>query len=145
MLGLGRTKKTSRQAKILVVDNDPDSESSVRQWLQSCDWDIVCTRHGKKAVDEAIQERPTLILLDPMTQCAHNYDTLKFIKQNPQLRDIPVVMCTGSSDTSRASDNSNSSHALMIVKGNAKSCHVLSHRLLRTLLHLVEEQDCILV
>ena len=136
MLGLGGTKKASRQAKILVVDNDPDSGSSVQQLLQSCDWDIVSTTHGKEAAQEAIQERPTLILLDPKTQSVHNYDTLKSIKQRPELKDIPIVMCTGSSD---------SGHALMIVKANTKSCHVLSHRLLSTLLRLVEEQDCILL
>jgi CheY-like chemotaxis protein len=145
MLGLCGTKKASRQARILVVDNDPDSGSSIQQLLQSCDWDIACTTHGKEAVEDAIRERPTLILLDPKTQSVHNYDTLRFIKQNPKLRDIPVVMCTGSSDTGHRSENTGSGHALMIVKANTKSCHVLSHRLLSTLLRLVEQQDCILL
>jgi CheY-like chemotaxis protein len=145
MLGLCGTKKKTRQSRILVVDNNPDSGSCIQQLLQSCDGDVVCTTHEKKAVEEAIQARPTLILLDPMTQSAHNYDTLKFIKQNPTLRDIPVVMCTGSSTNSRVSDDNSSGHALMIVKANTKTCHVISHRLLNTLLHLVEQQDCILL
>jgi len=145
MLGLCGTKKATKRAKILVVDNNPDSESCIQQLLQSCNWDIVCTPHGERAVEEAIQERPTLILLDPMTQSAHNYDTLKFLKQNPELRDIPVVMCTGSSETSHASEDTPSDHALMIVKANTKTCHVISHRLLSTLLRLVEQQDCILL
>ena len=145
MLGLCGTKKASRQSRILVVDNNPDSGASIQQLLQNCDGDIVCTTHEKKAVEEAIQARPTLILLDPMTQSAHNYDTLKFIKKDPTLRDIPVVMCTGSSDAGRVSDDNSSGHALMIVKANSKTCHVISHRLLSTLLHLVEQQDCILL
>jgi len=145
MLGFCGTKKKTRQSRILVVDNNPDSGSCIQQLLQCCDWDIVCTTHEKKAVEEAIQAKPTLILLDPMTQCAHNYDTLKLIKQNPTLKDIPVVMCTGSSTNSRVSDDGSSAHALMIVKANTKTCHVISHRLLSTLLQLVEQQDCILL
>jgi len=144
MLGLG-SKKAIRQSRILVVDNDPDSGSSIQQFLQACDWDIVCATHEQGAVEEAIQEKPTLILLDPVSQSVHNYDTLRFIKQNPALKDVPVVMCTGFSDTGRRADDTGSSHALMIVKANTKSCHVISHRLLHTLLGLVEQQDCILL
>lgn len=141
MLGLC-SKKATKQSRILVVDNNSDSGSSIRQFLQAYDWDIVCTTHEKKAVEEAIQERPALILLDPVSQSVHNYNTLRSIKQNPALKDIPVVMCTGSSDTGRRSD---APGALMIVKANTKSCHVISHRLLATLLSLVEQQDCILL
>ena len=145
MLGLCGTKEKTRQSRILVVDNNPDSGSCIQQLLPGFDGDLVCTTHERKAVEEALQARPTLILLDPMTQCAHNYDTLKFIKQNPSLKDIPVVMCTGSSTNSRVSADSSSAHALMIVKANTQTCHVISHRLLSTLLQLVEHQDCILL
>jgi twitching motility two-component system response regulator PilH len=145
MLGLCGSKKATRQSRILVVDNEADSESSIQQWLRRNDWEVACTTHEKEAVQEAIQERPALILLDPMTQSVNNYDTLRLIKQNPQLKDIPVVMCTGSSEGGHRSGGPGSGHALMIVKANAKSCHVISHRLLCTLLHLVEQQDCLLL
>ena len=145
MLGLCGAKKASKQSRILVIDNDPDSGASIRQLLPDGDWDIVNTIHDTQAVEAAIQDRPTLILLDPTTQSANNYDTLRFIKGTPELKDIPVVMCTGTSDAGRAAGRHHSGHALMIVKANTKSCHVISHRLLATLLHLVEQQDCLLL
>ena len=145
MLGLCKAKKASKQSRILVIDNDPDSGACLRQLLPDCDCDVSSTTHDTEAVAAAIHHRPTLILLDPITQSVNNYDTLRFIKGTPELKDIPVVMCTGSSDPGRASGQGHSGHALMIVKANAKSCHVISHRLLSTLLHLVEQQDCILL
>ena len=145
MLGLYGSKKATKQSRILVIDSDPDSGSSIRQLLPDCNWDIVCTTHDKEAVEAALQDRPALILLDPMTQSMRNYDTLRFIKRTPELRDIPVVMCTGSFETGRVADQNHPGHALMIVKANTKSCHVISHRLLHTLLCLVEQQDCILL
>ena len=143
MLTLSRTKKAAQQSKILVVDDQPESIHTIQEMLEDCDWQVITTANGEEAVQKAKDERPHLILLDPMTQAMNGYKTLKCLKRNPALKDIPMVMCTGESGQSAEGNK----RALIVVKGgrSSGSCNIISHRLLLTLAALVEQQDCILV
>ncbi len=147
MLTRSRTKKATQQSKILVVDDRPQSTEAIGAMLEGCDWQVITATNGEEAVQKATDERPHMILLDPMTQAMNGYKTLKCLKKNPALKDIPMVMCTGESGQSaEGPDDPLNKRALMIIKGsNSGGCNVISHRLLLTLAALVEQQDCILV
>ena len=147
MLTRSRTKKATQQSKILVVDDQPESILAIQEMLEDCDWQVITAANGEEAVQKATDERPHLILLDPMTQAMNGYKTLKCLKKNPALKDIPMVMCTGESGQSaEGPQDPLNKRALMIIKGSSSgSCNVISHRLLLTLAALVEQQDCILV
>jgi len=140
-------------SRILVVDDNVEGLTPIKEMLGEFAWQVITSANGQEAVQKATEERPQLILLDPLTQAANGYQTLKYLRRNADLKDIPVVMCTGISaeDSERAADSEGESswvksQALIIVKSsNGGSCNIISHRLLLTLAAIVEEQDCILV
>ncbi|MCB5261156.1 MAG: response regulator [Candidatus Cloacimonetes bacterium] len=49
---------------------------------------------GKSMMDELTHNRPDLLLLDIMMPGFSGYDVLEWIKQDPALEDIPIIMIT---------------------------------------------------
>ncbi len=92
---------------ILLVDDDDDCRMLVRDAIAECKLSnsVVEARDGQEALDLLTNSgrpggmpRPGLIYLDIEMPGMDGQTTLKRIKSNPELRDIPVVMMTGVSD-----------------------------------------------
>jgi CheY-like chemotaxis protein len=93
-----------RSATVLLVDDDPDCRHLFRDALGV--GNIACALHevasGPEALDflrrqgtHADAPRPDLIYLDIEMPGASGYEVLGALKEDPRLRDIPVVMLTG--------------------------------------------------
>lgn len=92
---------------ILLVDDDPDCRMLIRDAITECKVSnlIFEARNGQEALDFLQRRgahggapRPGLIFLDIEMPGVDGQETLKRIKADPELRDIPVVMMTGVSD-----------------------------------------------
>jgi len=111
---------------ILLVDDDPDCRMLIRDAIAECKVSNAvyeCAngleamdflkRRGKYAGSDA--PRPGLIYLDLEMPGMDGQATLKAIKADPTLRDIPVVMMTGVADEGemkRAAANGANSYTL---------------------------------
>jgi CheY-like chemotaxis protein len=82
---------------VLVVDDDKDTLSMMRQVLQAHDFGVRTTSRGTRALRVAREVQPSLILLDLKMQDMDGYIVLKKLKDDPQTQDIPVIVMTGSS------------------------------------------------
>lgn len=109
------TEKTQLHAKIisdhsdlpvtiLLVDDDADCRMLIRDAIAECKVsnDVFEVTNGLEALDFLNREgsfkdapRPGLIYMDIEMPGMDGLATLKRIKSNPLLRDIPVVMMTG--------------------------------------------------
>jgi CheY-like chemotaxis protein len=90
---------------ILLVDDDDDCRMLVRDAIAECKVSnsVFEARNGEEAMAmlKKVSQgapRPGLIYLDIEMPKLDGISTLKQIKADPQLRDIPVVMMTGVSD-----------------------------------------------
>ena len=92
---------------ILLVDDDDDCRMIVREAIAQCKVSnsVFEARNGLEAMDllkssgsVAGMPRPGLIYLDIEMPGMDGQATLRQIKSDPELRDIPVVMMTGVSD-----------------------------------------------
>ncbi|HYO08971.1 MAG TPA: response regulator [Tepidisphaeraceae bacterium] len=94
---------------ILLVDDDPDCRLLIRDAINECKVSnsIYECANGREALDflkrrgewaNSDAPRPGLIYLDLEMPHMNGQETLKAIKADPELRDIPVVMMTGVSD-----------------------------------------------
>src|SRR4051794_2970165 len=92
---------------ILLVDDDPDCRLLLRDAIEQCrvSNDVYEVSNGAEALDflkrrgpHATAPRPGLIYLDLEMPGMDGQATLKAIKADPDLRDIPVVMMTGVCD-----------------------------------------------
>src|SRR5438045_4742914 len=100
-------KKADPGITILLVDDDPDCRLLIRDAIAECKVSnaVFEASNGMEALDFlkgrgkfAGSPRPGLIYLDLEMPGMDGQATLKAIKADPELRDIPVVMMTGVCD-----------------------------------------------
>lgn len=109
---------------ILLVDDDADCRMLIRDAIAeskvcNCVFEVC---NGQEAMDFLNRKgawaqvpRPGLIYLDIEMPGMNGLEALKAIKQNPALRDIPVVMMTGVSDEAQmriAAENGANSYTI---------------------------------
>lgn len=99
MLGLFKQKKKADQSKILVVDDEADIVSTIQYRLKFCNFVVITANNGKDGLDTAVKEKPDLILLDINMPIMSGHEMLERLRNNPTLKDTPVIMLTAYSDT----------------------------------------------
>lgn len=93
MLNIFKKKKTDR-ARILVVDDEPDLVSTIECRLEWCNCDVFTAQNGKEGLEQARDAHPDLILLDNNMPVMDGLQMLEQLKNDPALKNIPVIMCT---------------------------------------------------
>ena len=96
MLDMFKSKKKTQQAKILIVDDEPDYLSAVQYHLGWSNYEIITAVNGKEALEKAESEKPDLILLDTSMPVMDGHEVLEQLSKNPELKQIPVIMVTAS-------------------------------------------------
>ena len=92
------TKTESDERKhILVVDDDPIMLKTVKEQLHN-EYDVGMAINGKIAMKFLERKRTDLILLDYEMPGENGPAVLSKIRENDELKDIPVVFLTGVSD-----------------------------------------------
>ena len=94
MLELFKSKKKIGQAKILVVDDEPDIVDTIQCRLEWCNCEVLTAVNGKEGLEKAANDRPDLILLDTNMPVMNGHEMLKHLRGNSDLKDIPVIMVT---------------------------------------------------
>jgi DNA-binding response OmpR family regulator len=86
--------------KVLVVDDDRDTQILLRQVLSNLGIDVRTTASGRRALELAQQDKFDLVLLDlKLPGGMDGYQVLTQLKQNEQTAAIPVIVLTGSLTT----------------------------------------------
>jgi len=84
--------------KILIVDDELLNRDLLHSFLTSLGYTTLEAENGKKAIENIIQEKPDIILLDLNMPEMDGFEVLKIIKANPNTRMIPIVIITGLKD-----------------------------------------------
>jgi two-component system sensor histidine kinase/response regulator len=94
MFKLFGSKKKSEQAKILVVDDEPDYITTVQCRLEWCHYEVITATNGEEALEKAASEKPDLVLLDTNMPVMNGHEVLEHLRRHPSLKDVPVIMVT---------------------------------------------------
>ena len=78
--------------KILLVDDEPDIIEFLGYNLTKEGYDVTTSTSGKEAVEIAKRINPDLILLDVMMPEKDGWNVLIELKNDAQLKDVPVIM-----------------------------------------------------
>ncbi len=94
MLGLFKSKKKTSRARILIVDDEPDFVSTLQCRLKWRHCEVITAANGKEGLEKAISEKPDLILLDTNMPVMNGHEMLEHLRNQPDLKDTPVIMLT---------------------------------------------------
>lgn len=86
--------------KILIVEDEQGLQTILKYNLENEGYQTVPVMDGKKALDTIISEVPDLILLDWMLPHVSGVEICKAVRQNHDIRHIPVLMLTARGDES---------------------------------------------
>jgi two-component system, cell cycle response regulator len=84
----------NNKPKVLIVDDEPLNLKLIAGILGLEQYELILADGGRKALEKALTETPDLILLDIMMPDMDGYEVLRRLKDDSQLRDIPVVLIT---------------------------------------------------
>ena len=84
--------------KILVVDDEEHIAELISYNLSSNGYKVITANNGIDAVKIAIEEKPSLILLDLMIPGKDGYDVCKKVRSNNEIRNTPIIMLTAKSE-----------------------------------------------
>src|SRR5450756_103384 len=78
--------------KVVVVEDEEDISKVISINLKMAGMDAVEVHDGPSALAKIEQAKPDCIVIDVMLPEVSGWDILKYIKSNPALAEIPVIM-----------------------------------------------------
>jgi CheY-like chemotaxis protein len=78
-------------AKILIAEDERDIRDLVAFTLRFAGHEVFTATNGEEAVDMTPKVNPDIILMDVRMPRMTGYEACKVLKQNPDLKDIPIV------------------------------------------------------
>ena len=83
-------------AKIMVVDDDADIVSALQVILESKGYSVTTASNKDEGMEKIKTSKPDLAILDVMmTKWQDGFEMAREIKEDPNLKDVPVLMLTG--------------------------------------------------
>lgn len=83
--------------KLLAIDDTPENLLTLALALSE-DYDVQLASSGEEGLDLAEKSPPAIILLDVMMPVVDGFKVCRILKENPRLKDIPVIFLTAMSD-----------------------------------------------
>ena len=85
---------------ILVVDDSPTDLRLMTTPLQDKGYRIITAVDGEEALEKAVQERPSLIVLDVILPKKNGFQVCRQLKTSPDTQDIKILMLTSKTQDS---------------------------------------------
>lgn len=81
--------------KILIVDDEPDVLTSLRNILQRAGFIVFTASTGEAALEVSVTNLPDLIFLDIVLPGMEGSEVAAVLRENPKTAQIPIVFLTG--------------------------------------------------
>jgi len=85
----------STTKKILIIDDEPDARAYLKAILEEKGYEIMTASDGEEGLKKARETPPHLILLDLLMPKKSGVKFLNEIKQDKQLKGVPIVIESG--------------------------------------------------
>jgi len=81
--------------KLLLADDSVTIQRVIELTFADEDVQVLAVGDGKKAIESIQSDRPDIVLADVGMPERDGYEVAEFVKRNPQLASIPVLLLTG--------------------------------------------------
>ena len=100
-IGAVSTPWDNEQKTVLVVDDEVNIRSLLRQELEAVGYRVREAVDGMDAISQAKQEVPNLIILDVMMPAMNGFDVAAVLKNDPVTKTIPIIILSIMEDKER--------------------------------------------
>lgn len=83
----------SRQAKVLIVDDDPVFVNSTKAVLES-KYEVSTASDGDEGLRKVAEVKPDLVILDVIMPTKDGFTACEQLKKDPRFSEIPVIILT---------------------------------------------------
>jgi CheY-like chemotaxis protein len=97
-------ERDSRDLKLLLVEDYEDTRLFLRLQLEEHGFIVFEADNGQAAVENANREKPDVILMDLTLPLMDGFTAAKLIRQNEQLKNVPIIAITAHQETDFRSD-----------------------------------------
>ncbi len=98
------TERDSKDLKVLLVEDFEDTRLFMRLELEDQGFIVFEAENGEVAVESAIRENPDVILMDLTLPLMDGFAATKLIRQNEQLKNVPIIAVTAHQESDFRSD-----------------------------------------
>src|SRR5436190_6637241 len=88
------------ETSILVIDDNTDIRENTAEILDLAGYKTFTAENGKRGVELAIKEKPTVIVCDIMMPELDGYGVLHLLRKNPDTKNIPFIFLTAKTERS---------------------------------------------
>jgi signal transduction histidine kinase/DNA-binding response OmpR family regulator len=131
---LSRAGVLASRGHLLIVDDDPDVRELLTQGLVSAGYRVQSAEGGAEALDAMAKDPPSAVLLDLTMRPPDGFEVLCRMREDPALKQVPVVIVTAKDLSARDYELLNGSAQRVIRKAADPS------RLVAEVLRAVEEE-----
>jgi len=97
-------ERDSKDLKVLLVDDVEDTRLFLRLALEDHGFIVFEAENGQKAVENADRDKPDVILMDLTMPLMDGFAAAKLIRQNENLKHVPIIAITAHQETDFRSD-----------------------------------------
>jgi DNA-binding response OmpR family regulator len=84
-----------KNAKILIVDDDPDLTKALKATLESKNYIVTTASNGSEGMNKINTDKPDLLILDVMMSTPQDgFEMARELKKDPQFKKMPILMLT---------------------------------------------------
>lgn len=82
----------NHQVNILLIDDEPFNQQLLKRYIAHSGWSLAFAESGAEGLEMARKLQPSVICLDILMPSMDGWSVLAALKNDPQLKDIPVVI-----------------------------------------------------
>jgi CheY-like chemotaxis protein len=97
-------ERDSKDLKVLLVEDFEDTRLFLRLALEDHGFIVFEAENGEVAVQNASRDKPDVILMDLTMPRMDGFAAAKAMRQNDQLKDVPIIAITAHHETDFRSD-----------------------------------------
>lgn len=84
----------STPVSVLLIEDNPGAVELYRRYLSSPNWRLESVTDPREALDAARRVPPDVIILDIMMPHVEGWTILRMLRETPEIRKVPVVVCS---------------------------------------------------
>jgi CheY-like chemotaxis protein len=85
----------TKQTRILLADDFVELAEMMKCALADAGYAVTVVHDGNQAVERLKADAADLVVLDIDMPGANGFEVCRFVKSREELRDLPVILCTG--------------------------------------------------